>query len=102
MEAPFKWSKVYSVSHEQGKYFIFTAEHGAGKHTGVMLPAVMDDIWNMAGSRLMSTIAFEQRPATTHDEVLQRLSSWTSQNLIGKFVIVPAEAMVPPADVGVG
>ncbi len=98
MEALFKWSKVYTMTHEQGNYYIFTATHGPARHAGVMLPAAMDDIWNMAGSRLMASIATEQRPATTHEEVLLRVSSWATRNLIGKFVIAPKEGMWPPAE----
>ena len=98
MHEYFKWSKVYNVAHEQGGYFIFTAEYGQNHHTGVILPACIDDIWNMAGSRLIQTISMEQQGAQSHEEVLHRLNSWVSINLKGQFKIELNEGMAPPPE----
>ncbi len=94
----FNWSKVYQVSHTQGSYTIFTAEYGQGFHAGIILPATMDDIWNMAGSRMMQIIESEQHPAHSLDIVLQRLSDWIGKNLKGQFVIREDNRMVAPSD----
>ncbi len=97
MQEYFRWSKVYCIAHEQGSYLLFTVEYGDGKHTGVMLPAVVDDIWNMAGSRVMDTICAEQSAAAaSHEEVLRQFREWTAQNLKGRFSIDEVEAMIPP------
>jgi hypothetical protein len=98
MNEYFSWSKVYQVTHAQGSYFIFTAEYGEGRHAGIILPAAMDDIWNMAGSRLMQVIENEPHPPHSHDCLLQRMSDWISRNLKGEFVIRHDTRMIPPAD----
>lgn len=87
MNEYFTWSKVYQVSHAQGNFYIFTAEYGDGRHAGIILPTNMDDIWNMAGSRLMQVIENELRPPHSHECLLQRLSDWLSRNLKGQFII---------------
>lgn len=100
MESYFNWSKVYCVAHEQGNYFIFTVEYGQQKHAGVMLPANVDDIWNMAGSRLVQAIStLGDQAASSHDQVVQQLKDWTAQNLKGKFTIQETDEMGwPPLD----
>jgi hypothetical protein len=98
MNTYFNWSKVYSVTHAQGSYLIFTAEYGKKNFTGVILPANMDDIWNIAGSRLIDKISNEQ-PAASDEEVLRNMNNWMAQNLKGKFAIEPMEGMYPPLEV---
>jgi hypothetical protein len=98
MHEYFKWSKVYNVAHEQGGYFIFTAEFGQDAFAGVLLPACVDDIWNMAGSRLIQTINIKEEVASSHDEVIQRINSWMSINLNGEFKIELNEGMAPPPE----
>jgi hypothetical protein len=98
MNEYFNWSKVYSVSHAQGNYFIFTIEYGEKNHAGIMLPATMDDIWYIAGSRLIDIIGKEEVAANSHEEVLDGLNNWMSQNLRGKFSIAPVEGMYPPME----
>lgn len=98
MNELFRWSTVYQLAHAQGTYFIFTAEYGEGRHAGVILPAGMDDIWNMAGSRLMQVIDSEERPPHSHDVLLQRLSDWIGRNLKGEFVIRQDDKMLPPLE----
>jgi hypothetical protein len=98
MNEYFNWSKVYSVSHEQGNYFIFTIEYGKKNHAGIMLPSAMDDIWYIAGSRLIEIIDKEQAAANSHEEVLDSLNKWMSQNLRGKFAIEQVEGMYPPLE----
>ena len=94
----FNWSKVYSVTHAQGSYLIFTVEYGKRKHAGVILPANMDDIWNMAGSRLIDLINTGQGGAATEEEVVEQLNGWMMQNLKGQFAIRHEEGMIPPLD----
>jgi hypothetical protein len=98
MNEYFSWSKVYQVAHTQGNYYIFTAEFGEGRHAGIILPAGMDDIWNMAGSRLMQAIDHDPRQAHSHESLLLRLSDWLSRNLKGEFVIRHDSRMVPPVE----
>lgn len=98
MQELFKWSNVYQVAHAQGGYFIFTAEYGQNNYAGVLLPDCIDDIWNMAGSRLMHAISVEEEGATSHEEVLHRLNSWMSINLKGEFKIELNEGMAPPPE----
>ncbi|MBS1615346.1 MAG: hypothetical protein JST06_04425 [Bacteroidetes bacterium] len=98
MNEYFNWSKVYQVSHSQGSYTIFTAEYGKGYHAGVILPSAMDDIWNMAGSRMMQIIETEQRPAHSQESVLMRLTDWLGQNLKGQFVIREDTRMEAPCE----
>lgn len=97
MNTFFNWSKVYSVTHAQGRYLIFTIEYGKKNYTGVILPEGMDDIWYVAGSRLMEKMNTDE-PAESDEEVLKRLNSWMAQNLNGKFVIEPVEGMYPPLE----
>jgi hypothetical protein len=94
----FSWSKVYSVTHAQGSYLIFTITYDKEKHAGVILPACVDDIWNMAGSRLMEMINSGQAGASSDEEVVAQLNEWMAQNLKGKFSIQPAENMYPPME----
>jgi hypothetical protein len=97
MNTYFNWSKVYSVTHAQGNYLIFTIEYGRKNYAGVMLPAAMDDIWNIAGSRLIEKMNIEEG-ASSDDEVLARLNFWMEQNLSGHFAIQPVENMYPPIE----
>lgn len=98
MNEYFNWSKVYSVSHTQGSYLIFTVAYGRDAHAGVMLPAAMDDIWNIAGSRLIEKISSQVSPASSDEEVLCELNAWISQNLKGKYTIEPVDNMYPPLE----
>lgn len=98
MNEYFNWSKVYSVTHSQGSYFIFTAAYGSEARAGVMLPASMDDIWNIAGSRLIEKITHQVAPPRTDDEVLREMNRWISQNLKGSFTIEPVDNMYPPIE----
>ena len=97
MNEYFNWSKVYSVSHAQGSYLIFTVEYGSNNHAGVILPTCMDDIWYVAGSRLVD-IVNQGQGAATHEEVLETINSWMSLNLRGKFAVEEAEGMYPPLE----
>ncbi len=101
MNEYFNWSKVYSVTHTQGSYLIFTIECDKKSYAGVMLPACMDDIWYMAGSRLMEKVN-NQDTVGSPEEVLEALNDWMTTNLKGQFSIEPVENMYPPIEMEMG
>ena len=97
MNEYFNWSNVYSVKHSQGRYLIFTVERD-NNHAGVMLPAGMDDIWNIAGSRLIDKMNSTEGTTSSHDEVLQVLNDWMKRNLVGDFSVELVKDMYPPIE----
>lgn len=83
---PIKWTKTFSVSHEQGRFRAFVSEHDGGHFYASLFyyqPKLgfnaMDDDRGLLDYKLKTLYG------TSENEALAKLKTWTEENLPGKF-----------------